>query len=107
MSCPPESRTLCAEKTIAKVSERGAEQRLALIARALVKSPSLLVFDEPCQGLDASNRDRVLQAVERAGCQPRASMIYVTHRADELPRNITHVLRLDQGQVIEQTTLGN
>jgi ABC-type molybdenum transport system ATPase subunit/photorepair protein PhrA len=28
-------------------------------------------------------------------------MIYVTHRADELPRNITHVLRLNKGWVVD------
>ena len=78
------------------------EQRLALLARALVKSPVLLVLDEPCQGLDAGNRDRVLQAIAEAGVQPNTSMIYVTHRADELPQNITHVLRLSEGHVVDQ-----
>lgn len=75
------------------------EQRLALIARALVKNPTLLILDEPCQGLDENNRDRILQTlvgIERAD----TSMIYVTHRADELPHNITHVLRLEQGRVV-------
>jgi len=88
----------CAEKTFAQISE--GEQRLVLIARALVKSPALLVLDEPCQGLDAGNRDRVLQAIDGAGSRPNTSMIYVTHRADELPQSITHVLRLNEGQVV-------
>lgn len=75
------------------------EQRLALLARALVKNPALLVLDEPCQGLDVSNRDRILQAIDGIS-RPDTSMIYVTHRADELPQSITHVLRLNQGQVV-------
>lgn len=83
-----------------QVSE--GEQRLVLLARALVKSPELLVLDEPCQGLDEGNRDRVLQAVERVSQHAHPGMIYVTHRADELPRTITHVLRLDRGHVVEQ-----
>ncbi len=95
----------CAEKAFAQVSE--GEQRLVLIARALVKSPTLLVLDEPCQGLDANNRDRVLQAIAWVGNRASTSMIYVTHRADELPRNITHVLRLDEGQVVDQTPKRN
>ena len=90
-----------AEAAFEQVSE--GEQRLALLARALVKSPTLLVLDEPCQGLDAGNRDRVLQAIESVGNQPGTSMIYVTHRADELPQSITHVLRLNEGQVVKET----
>ncbi|MBI4787737.1 MAG: ATP-binding cassette domain-containing protein [Chloroflexi bacterium] len=94
-----------ADTTFAQLSE--GEQRLALLARALVKRPALLVLDEPCQGLDLENRDRVLQAIDWIGSQPRTSMIYVTHRADELPQTITHVLRINDGQVIEPETQRN
>ena len=90
-----------AQTAFDQVSE--GEQRLALLARALVKNPALLVLDEPCQGLDAGNRDRVLQAVELIGSRPNTSMIYVTHRADELPSSITHVLRLSEGRVVSKT----
>ena len=76
------------------------EQRLALLARALVKNPTLLVLDEPCQGLDENNRDHILQMID-ATRRPDTSLIYVTHRADELPKSITHILRLDQGQIVE------
>mgnify|MGYP003327408728 CR=1 FL=1 len=50
---------------IAKVAEDDftrlsyGQQRLVLIARAMVKSPPLLILDEPCQGLDRTNRNRV------------------------------------------------
>jgi molybdate transport system ATP-binding protein len=91
------------------------EQRLALIARALVKSPELLVLDEPCQGLDAAHVDRVLQALEnltpqrcapgRAPSVSSQTMIYVTHRPEEFPHNLTHVLELDRGQMIRQEAL--
>jgi len=90
-----------AETAFDQVSE--GEQRLALLARALVKSPALLVLDEPCQGLDADHRDRVLQAVEQVSRRPNSSLIYVTHRADELPHSITHVFRLNEGRVVSQT----
>lgn len=85
-----------AEDAFDKVSE--GEQRLALLARALVKEPQLLVLDEPCQGLDPENRDRVLAALERVR---ERTMIYVTHRADEMPHSISHVLRLEAGLVVD------
>ena len=43
------------------------EQRLVLLARAMVKSPLMLILDEPCQGLDGGNRDRVVRMVEAIG----------------------------------------
>jgi molybdate transport system ATP-binding protein len=85
-------------KRFGELSE--GQQRLVLVARALVKRPPLLVLDEPCQGLDASNRARLRQLVEAIGHRPSTSVIYVTHEADELPSIITHLLRLDRGRVV-------
>ena len=82
------------------------EQRLILIARALVKGPELLVLDEPCQGLDAANRDRVLHLVEAIGEYTASSLIYVSHHRDALPRIITHVLRLEAGRVVSTEGAG-
>jgi molybdate transport system ATP-binding protein len=78
------------------------EQRLVLIARALVKKPELLVFDEPCQGLDAEHRDKVLRLVETLGDRAASGLIYVSHHRDALPRTVTHLLRLEAGRVISR-----
>jgi molybdate transport system ATP-binding protein len=75
------------------------QQRLVLIARALVKGPCLLVLDEPCQGLDAANQRRILRLVDAASSQTNVSLIYVTHDLGALPQAITHLLRLDAGRV--------
>jgi molybdate transport system ATP-binding protein len=93
----------CTDAMFRQLSE--GEQRMVLVARALVKQPQLLVLDEPCQGLDARNRDRVLEAVDSIGEHGYGldtSMIYVTHEADELPKSITHVIRLRAGVVIDK-----
>jgi molybdate transport system ATP-binding protein len=109
-SCTAEQRTAAgewmavlgigdlAERRFGQLSE--GQQRLALVARALVKVPALLILDEPCQGLDASNRARLRRLVEEIGSRWLTSVIYVTHEADELPSLITHVLRLDAGRVV-------
>lgn len=70
------------------------EKRLVLIARAMVKSPELLILDEPCQGLDAANRARVLALMEEIGRQGATAMIYVTHQEGEMIPSIRHILRL-------------
>jgi molybdate transport system ATP-binding protein len=87
----------------ARLSE--GQQQLALLARALVKQPELLILDEPCQGLDAANRARVRQTIEAVGRQFDTSVVYVTHNAEELPGIVTHLLRLDGGRVAENRPL--
>jgi molybdate transport system ATP-binding protein len=69
-------------------------QRMVLLARALVKNPRLLILDEPCQGLDAAYRDLFVREVDALLRSGSVTAIYVTHRAEEIPRAIKHVLRL-------------
>jgi molybdate transport system ATP-binding protein len=69
-------------------------QRMALLARALVKNPRLLILDEPCQGLDSAHRTSFVQTVDRLIRSGTVTVLYVTHRPDELPPSIHNVLRL-------------
>ena len=74
------------------------EQRLALLARAFVKDPELLILDEPLHGLDTYNRRRVRKIIE-AFCRRRdKTMIMVTHYENELPETITHRLSLTRNR---------
>jgi molybdate transport system ATP-binding protein len=69
-------------------------QRMVLLARALVKSPRLLILDEPCQGLDDAHRDFFVREVDDLLRTGSVTAIYVTHRPEEIPRSIARVLRL-------------
>jgi molybdate transport system ATP-binding protein len=76
------------------------QQRLILLARAMVKSPLLMILDEPCDGLDYANRRNVLEFIEFIGSQTATDLIYVTHHKDEIPSCITHALVLDKGKIV-------
>ncbi|HYA94546.1 MAG TPA: ATP-binding cassette domain-containing protein [Thermodesulfobacteriota bacterium] len=77
------------------------QKRMILLARAMVKSPPLLIMDEPCHGLDISNRRRILRIIEMIGGTP-TQLLYVTNHRDEIPNCITHVMRLHKGKVLSQ-----
>lgn len=72
-----------------------AEQRLALIARALIKRPALLLLDEPCQGLDSVDRRRVLSLVEKLITAKACTVLYVSHHDDEKIVGINSEFSLD------------
>ncbi|MDQ8187819.1 ATP-binding cassette domain-containing protein [Pelagicoccus sp. SDUM812002] len=59
------------------------QQRLVLIARALVKQPPLVILDEPTQGLDDLNRHLVLACLKRLARLKRTTLLFVSHRQDE------------------------
>jgi molybdate transport system ATP-binding protein len=77
------------------------QKRMILLARAMVKSPALLIVDEPCHGLDIPNRKRILDILERIG-QTQTHLLYVTNHKDEILNCVTHVLRIHKGRVVSQ-----
>jgi len=82
----------------------GERQRVAL-ARALLSQPRVLLLDEPLASLDAARREEVLPYLEKLRDELAIPIIYVSHEFDEVLRLATHVVLLDQGQVIAQGAL--
>ena len=75
-------------------------QRLCLLARALIKNPTLLIFDEPCQGMDAHQQQHFKAIVDTICELSNVTLIYVTHYQHEIPDSVDKVLRLDKGIVV-------
>ncbi|WP_247232470.1 ATP-binding cassette domain-containing protein [Telluribacter sp. SYSU D00476] len=86
------------DRTFSKLSK--GEQRLTLLARALVKNPPLLILDEPCQGLDIAAIEKFKEVVDAVAGGAERTLIYVSHYPHEIPGCVTHTLRLQQGKVV-------
>lgn len=83
----------------------GMAQRVKL-AQALVHDPTLLILDEPTNGLDPAGRDDMLSLIERTGRDFGISVLVSSHLLGELERICDGVVLLDEGRLIRAERLG-
>jgi len=77
------------------------ERQRALLARALVNDPGLVLLDEPTAALDLGGREALVATLDRlAADDDAAPMVLVTHHVEEIPTGFTHVLLLRDGAVV-------
>jgi len=74
------------------------KQRLALLARTIIKNPELLILDEPCQGLDQQQTQHFNKLVDEL-CKNGTTLIYVGHFESQLPDCIEKRILLENGEV--------
>lgn len=75
-------------------------QRLCLLARALVKNPTLLVLDEPTQGLDAAQQRFFVRLVDAICERCDVTLVYVSHYREHIPHAVTRELTLEKGKIV-------
>lgn len=87
-----------ADHTFGTLSD--GERKRALIARAVMTDPELLLLDEPTASLDLGSRERLIQTLSGYAQSPYSpAMIMVTHHVEEIPPGFTHALLLRDGAV--------
>ncbi|WP_199233964.1 ATP-binding cassette domain-containing protein [Pedobacter sp. HMWF019] len=80
------------------------KQRLALLARTIIKNPELLILDEPCQGLDQEQTQHFNQLVDELS-KNGTTLIYVGHFESQLPGCIEKRILLENGAVKSVETI--
>lgn len=77
----------------------GGERQRLVLARAILKKPSILVLDEATSALDSENETKIQKALERI--KEEMTVIVIAHRLSTI-RNSDQVIVLDQGKIIQQ-----
>jgi len=73
-------------------------QRMVLLARAMVKSPIILLLDEPTVGLDGHHRSLLLRAIDHIAANSDTRIIFVSHSAGDTPDCINQYLEFSPAQ---------
>jgi ABC-type Mn2+/Zn2+ transport system ATPase subunit len=78
----------------------GGMRQRALVARALIRRPSLLILDEPTNGLDPANEESLLRLFAHLNQRDGTTLLFVTHDVDVAARYGTHVALFHGGNVV-------
>lgn len=86
-----------ADRPITRMS--GGQRRRVMIARALVRSPRLLVLDEPFAGVDLPTQE-IIAGLFRELAAQGTTLLVVLHETGPLADDLDRVIVLDHGRVI-------
>ena len=78
----------------------GQKQRLS-IARALIKEPQILIFDDCLSAIDTQTEEEILNNLGRL--MKNKTSILIAHRVSTI-KNADKILVMDRGEIIEQGT---
>ena len=78
----------------------GGQRQRALVARALIRRPSLLIADEPTSGLDLSVETALYQSLAELNRTEHLTVILVTHDLAVAARYGTHLAVISHGRVV-------
>lgn len=74
----------------------GGQQQRALLARALVSNPSVLILDEPTGALDPTSRDCFYSTLQEMNQEHSVTIIIVSHDTHEIGNFAKRILFLDR-----------
>lgn len=77
----------------------GGEAQRVAIAAALMRSPDILLMDEPLTALDRRRRDELLPYFDRLHDELSIPVLYVSHDIEDVSRLCDHLVLLDGGRV--------
>jgi ABC-type multidrug transport system fused ATPase/permease subunit len=77
----------------------GGERQRIVLARAILRQPSILVLDEATSALDTENEKKIQKALERL--KGKMTIIVIAHRLSTI-RNADQVIVLDRGNIIQK-----
>src|SRR3989344_6470894 len=75
------------------------EIRKVQLIKILYSKAQIIILDEPFEGLDLTSREELLNIIENI--TTKKNFILITHRLNEVPKNITHIMEVRDGRILK------
>ncbi|KXO16245.1 ATP-binding cassette domain-containing protein [Peptoniphilus sp. GNH] len=79
----------------------GGLQQRAMISRALINNPEILILDEPTAGVDKDNKEKFLEKINILNKEKKITVVMVTHELKEIENllDVTKQYRIVDGRM--------
>jgi ABC-type cobalamin/Fe3+-siderophores transport system ATPase subunit len=78
----------------------GGEQQKALLARAMVQQPDMLMLDEPCGNLDFHWKQQITDIISELHKETGITVVMVSHETELVPAGCRRVIIMNNGRII-------
>ncbi|RKY46846.1 MAG: ABC transporter ATP-binding protein, partial [Candidatus Neomarinimicrobiota bacterium] len=85
----------------------GGEAQRVAIARALANNPSAILADEPTGNLDSITSEEIMEILRNLSKEQGLTIILVTHDVETAERISDHIIRLQDGMIVESAAKKN
>lgn len=74
------------------------QRQIILLAKALIKNPSLLLLDEAFSNIDKDNKTRIISAIKKEQRNTKMTILYITHSYEEIENFADCIMVMENGK---------
>lgn len=77
----------------------GGQQQRVMIAKALINSPKILIFDEPTTGIDKDGKEQLIRILNHLNRVHSITILMVTHELDLMKDKLTKIIEVNERKI--------